>query len=689
MKCPHCGAPNHDTARFCGACGRATHGTEPSRAGTGPSAAISAAQEIAGREIAGRYRVLAKLGEGGMGAVYRGEQISLKRKCAIKVLKPELSADAGLVRRFNAEAELVARLSHPNIVNIYDFGQDVDGSLFIAMEYLEGRTLRAVMTADGPLPARRAIAVAAQIAGSLTDAHAHGIVHRDLKPDNVMLTERGKEKDVVRVLDFGIAKLRDEGKNTVAQMTQAGDLVGTPQYMAPEQIRGDRVDGRTDVYALGAMLYEMVTGRLPFEGPTVMAILSKHLTETPPAPSVRRPDLAIPPALDALVMASLAKVADARIASMEEVGERLAAIGVAMGGSPSQPFVVPGQGGGGAWQPGMATQAQPAQPAPYGGAVPSATPPGPMPGPMSEGLRARSPTPGPVPGTTNDAMRARSPTPGPPIAQQVIAQQAIAPPTGQTGTPRHASGTQPPPFARPPSTPDVAPSNRTALWIALAVLAVGGIAVGAILANGGRHAKSSDGSGASGSASGSVTIGSDPWAGNGSATASPDDPWAASGSASGGAPPPAPPPAPDGARYTDPSGWSVTLPDGFAAKPTKSTVNGSELTGFEGHLDGVDAGIGFAAVRGLDPNMSDADAGRAAMDFAKSINGTLFTFDFPTIRGARRLRAIYDVENARLEAVLYSGSPISLVVMFGIERPHFDATEALRRDLFERRVTPP
>ncbi len=133
-----------------------------------------------------------------------------------------------------------------------------------------------------------AVVVAQQIAASLADAHAHGIVHRDLKPDNVMLTERGKDRDVVRVLDFGIAKLRDDDRQTVNAMTRAGDLIGTPQYMAPEQIRGEQVDGRTDVYALGAMLYEMVTGRLPFEGPTVMAILSRHLTDTPEPPMAIR-----------------------------------------------------------------------------------------------------------------------------------------------------------------------------------------------------------------------------------------------------------------------------------------------------------------------------------------------------------------------------------------------------------------
>ena len=321
MTCANCRAPVDAGSRFCGACGKATLGTEPSQpAGTGePPVAI-------GREIAGRYRILAKLGEGGMGAVYKAEQISLKRTVAVKLLRPEMAASALLLRRFNAEAEAVAKLSHPNTVNIYDFGVDADGALFIAMEYIEGRSLRAVVHHEAPLSPRRALAIAAQIADSLADAHARAIVHRDLKPDNVMLQERGRERDVVRVLDFGIAKLRDEGRQSHLAMTQAGDMLGTPQYMAPEQIRGERIDGRTDIYALGCMIYEMVTGRMPYEAQTVMALLSKHLTEPVVPPSQRRPDLALPPFLDELVLAAMQKDPARRPATMEAFGEQLAAL---------------------------------------------------------------------------------------------------------------------------------------------------------------------------------------------------------------------------------------------------------------------------------------------------------------------------------------------------------------------------
>jgi serine/threonine-protein kinase len=279
-----------------------------------------------GREIAGRYRMLAKLGEGGMGAVFRAEQISLKRTVAVKLLRPDVSAAPTLLRRFNAEAELVAKLSHPNTVNIYDFGQDSDGTLFIAMELIDGRSLREVLQREAPVPLPRALAIAAQIAASLADAHARAIVHRDLKPDNVMLQDRGRERDVVRVLDFGIAKLRDDTRATQAAMTQQGDMLGTPQYMAPEQIRAEPIDGRTDIYALGCLLYEMVTARLPHEAQTVLAMLSKHLVEPAVPPSQRRPDLAIPAAADALILGAMAKDPRARPPTMDAFGEQIAAL---------------------------------------------------------------------------------------------------------------------------------------------------------------------------------------------------------------------------------------------------------------------------------------------------------------------------------------------------------------------------
>ncbi len=322
MNCPHCHSSLTDDARFCGACGKATSSTEAQSAEF-PFADAYAA--MIGKEIAGRYRILTKLGEGGMGAVFRAEQISLKRSCAVKLLRPGLAANAQMLLRFNAEAQAIAKLSHPNTVDIYDFGQDTDGTLYIAMEYVEGLSLRDLIQQEAPLSIGRSLAIAAQIASSLTDAHAHSVIHRDLKPDNVMLSTRGKQKDIVHVLDFGIAKLRDANRQGVA-MTQAGDMLGTPQYMAPEQISGEEIDGRADVYALACILYEMITGRLAFEATSILAMLSKHLSADVDAPSARRPDLRIPPEIDALILTALAKDAPARPATMELYGEQIAAL---------------------------------------------------------------------------------------------------------------------------------------------------------------------------------------------------------------------------------------------------------------------------------------------------------------------------------------------------------------------------
>jgi serine/threonine protein kinase len=300
--CPACRAPVAPGARFCGACG-STIGPASHPATSAPAPGTLGG--LIGRVVAGRYRVLSKLGAGGMGTVFRAEQVSVKRQIALKVLDPTVIANPELLRRFQAEAEVVARLSHPHTVTLFDFGQDESGILFIAMELVAGTGLRDVIAREAPLPPFRAVDIAEQVASSLADAHAHGIVHRDLKPDNVILQERAGRKDFARVLDFGIAKLFDEGQGTA--MTRAGQLLGTPQYMAPEQIMGQPVDGRTDVYALGVMLYEMLAGRPPFEGQSLMELLAKHLHDPPPPIGRLRPGLSLPMPLERLLHACLAK----------------------------------------------------------------------------------------------------------------------------------------------------------------------------------------------------------------------------------------------------------------------------------------------------------------------------------------------------------------------------------------------
>jgi serine/threonine protein kinase len=478
VNCPHCQAPNADDSRFCGACGKATSSTEPV---SNPN--LGEAPVLIGRVIAGRYRILSKLGEGGMGAVFQAEQISLKRTVAIKLLRPDVSASPMLLRRFNAEAEAVAKLRHPNTVSIYDFGQDTDGALFIAMELIEGRSLRQVIHHEAPLPVRRTLAIASQVAASLADAHGKTIIHRDLKPDNVMLTDRGRTKDNVTVLDFGIAKLRDDSRATQHQMTQAGDMLGTPQYMAPEQIRGEQIDGRTDVYALGGMIYEMLTARLPYEAPTVMALLSKHLLEQAPPPSQRRPDLGLPPMIDDLVMTAMAKDPAARPATMEDFGERIAAALASLPPEPSaQRSAVVGVPG------GFDTPAAPSAFAPSAFARPSGPPVGPA---------------TPVPHAALVTPPPQAP-PGPPTPSPYAPQQGgYAPQPPYPGPPQPSPygysapypapqhGGTPPPGPSPYAHHHHAPSGggSKVMWILVALLLAGGGGAGIYFATRGKSAK--------------------------------------------------------------------------------------------------------------------------------------------------------------------------------------------------------
>ena len=433
MNCPNCNTPNPDEARFCASCGKATSATEPvSASHPGHHAQMVNTPSPIGKEIAGRYRIQSILGEGGMGAVYKAEQISLKRTCAVKLLRPEVAGTAIMLRRFNAEAEAVAKLSHPNTVNIYDFGQDTDGTFFIAMEFIEGKSLREAIHTDAPFPLRRALSIAAQVSASLVDAHGHSIIHRDLKPDNVMLQSRGRSRDVARVLDFGIAKLRDEGRAQQAAMTQAGDMLGTPQYMAPEQIRAEQIDGRTDVYALGCLLYEMVTARLPFEGPTIMALLSKHLMENPPIPSQRRPELGIPPAIDELIMTAIAKDPNARPQTMEIFGEQINALLAALPADPNasaQQSAVHGV-------PGVGATLAAGAPS-HGGATPPAgfapqTPPPMGYAPNTPPPMGYAPTPPPMQGYPSAAPQHTPPQVQSPYQQPGYPAQ---PYTGQQGPP--------------------------------------------------------------------------------------------------------------------------------------------------------------------------------------------------------------------------------------------------------------
>ena len=297
--CPKCGKVLEQDAVFCPQCGT-------SRVGAAP------ADSMIGRWIIGQYVVQEKLGEGGMGVVYLADQPSVGRQAVIKMLHPELLRDPSVAPRFEVEARAASQLNHPHIITIYNYGAMEDGALYLAMEYCHGVILEQAMR-QGPFTSERTLAVGAMIADALAEAHRHGVVHRDLKPSNIMLEQVGRRSDFVKVLDFGIAKV--EG----LKMTKTGMMIGTPQYMSPEQLRGDDLDGRADLYSLGVMLYEMVAGRLPFESDTLAGFMHKHLNEVPRAPTAVCPQLNINRALESVILRCLEKDPSRRISDAEEL----------------------------------------------------------------------------------------------------------------------------------------------------------------------------------------------------------------------------------------------------------------------------------------------------------------------------------------------------------------------------------
>ncbi|HLK92285.1 MAG TPA: serine/threonine-protein kinase [Polyangia bacterium] len=269
-----------------------------------------------GRVIAGNFRIDGLIGSGAMGNVYKAEQLSLGKQVAIKVLHPHLMGDEKLVGRFKREAKSASLLNHPNSIQIIDSGQDRDGTLYIAMELLTGRDLSQVLRDEFPLPLPRVVRILSQVLSALEEAHAQGVIHRDLKPSNIMLIQRRDEKDFVKVCDFGIAKATlSEADDRAAMLTIQGLVCGTPEYMAPEQARAEPLDGRADLYSAAVILYQMVTGDIPFRADSPMAIVSRHLVETPVAPSKRRPDLRLPKIVDDVVMRGLEKEREMRYPS--------------------------------------------------------------------------------------------------------------------------------------------------------------------------------------------------------------------------------------------------------------------------------------------------------------------------------------------------------------------------------------
>ncbi len=244
-------------------------------------AEITVVGDLVGEVIAERYRVLDLIGRGGMGCVYRAEHILMKKVVALKVLHPEMTIQSDIVKRFEREAVAAGRIEHPNVARATDFGRLEDGSFYLALEYVEGQSLHAALEA-GAMPEDRALNIAGQIAEGLAAAHKEGIVHRDLKPENIMLVERDDGSVLVKVLDFGIAKVPASAGSSGAPLTLMGTVFGTPAYMSPEQAAGQTVDHRADIYSLGILMFDMLTGDTPFNSEDLSAVLMKQITEVPP-----------------------------------------------------------------------------------------------------------------------------------------------------------------------------------------------------------------------------------------------------------------------------------------------------------------------------------------------------------------------------------------------------------------------
>jgi serine/threonine-protein kinase len=316
--CRRCGTQNPSFAKFCANCGHAvvnallstlppTERAVAKPASVPPSAnarELHLADPLIGRLIAERYRVLELIGRGGMGVVYKAEHARIGKVLALKLLTGELTRDHGQLARFKREAEMSSRLSHPNTVQVFDFGE-ADGLAYLAMEYVRGRDLGVVVSEAGRLTADRTAKLVVQVCSSLSEAHDKGIVHRDLKPENIMVVASQAGEDIAKVLDFGLAKLRESSE--LSDVTSGGAIVGTPYYMAPEQIRGEAVTPACDVYALGAVLYSCLTGTVPFDAATPMGVLTRHLIEEPVPPNVRVPELSLSRSFERLILTALSK----------------------------------------------------------------------------------------------------------------------------------------------------------------------------------------------------------------------------------------------------------------------------------------------------------------------------------------------------------------------------------------------
>ena len=329
--CPACQAEYSDEAAFCS---HDRSPLNPSRNGDRDGG------ELVGHVVGERYQVQRRIGGGGMGEVYLARHVLMGRPSALKVLNRTLMQDPDAITRMSREATNASRISHPNVCAVYDFGLTGDGLVFLAMEYVEGRTLSSLLEEGGALPLCRAARLMAQCAAGLQAAHDLGIVHRDLKPDNIMVVTGGEE-ETVKLVDFGIAKAiaGDDGVGGQG-VTRSGFIVGTPEYMSPEQLAGAPLDARSDQYSLGLVFYQMITGRLPFEGDSLRGSLAKRLTDPPRPLSAANPGEGFPAGLEESVRRALSRDPGSRHASVQAFADSVAR--AAAGGPAPVPSGAPG-----------------------------------------------------------------------------------------------------------------------------------------------------------------------------------------------------------------------------------------------------------------------------------------------------------------------------------------------------------
>ncbi len=485
--CVVCSAEIRDDARFCPSCGA----EQPSTEAEGDDPFI-------GRVIARNFKIERLLGVGGMGKVYKARQLSLDKAVVIKVLHDHFRDDPQLVQRFQREARAASRLNHPNSIQVIDFGQDESGVLFMAIEFLNGTDLFTVLQKEGPFSEERIARVMVQVCSALHEAHEMNVIHRDLKPENIMVEDRRGRRDVVKVLDFGIAKIQDPDETPGQALTQAGMVCGTPEYMSPEQARGQKLDARADLYSLGVLVYQMTTGELPFQADSPIGIVTKHIIEPPVPPRQKYPHLNMGEELEGIILKAMAKNADDRYQSAEEMGLAFEAILRRFGEYTGElPLATGGTGTG----------------------LPRTTP----------SPHAAASTPGPQPQAAPSAAQApAAQTPPPATPAPATASSTMVQPASGTGTGQPALTSPTPTDLTPVADVPLAPTGgggglKWAAVVALLVVVLGGGALFAFkdsIMGGGEVTADGDGTGETGG-DGTGETGNDPVAKNPDGTGEP------------------------------------------------------------------------------------------------------------------------------------------------------------------------